>query len=208
VTITSLRQKLRAATAAAHERLHRHAGLSAAAAGAIDIDSYRALTARLYGFHRAFDAVMSAYPAVSPHAGAPRSRLLEDDLLALGVSREQLAALPLCDTLSSWPLEAQALGALYVVEGSALGGARIARALAPLLQSLQGAGCRFFSNDDGRRGDWTGLLTRLERLQDDPYLERAAIEAAVETFEKFEDWMKDWAPDPARAGRESFCGAP
>ena len=43
-----------------HERMHRHRGLSAAAAGTIAMSDYRLLLARLYGFHRAFEAVMEA----------------------------------------------------------------------------------------------------------------------------------------------------
>jgi heme oxygenase (biliverdin-IX-beta and delta-forming) len=192
VTAGIVREKLRAATAAAHERLHQHPGLSAAACGAIGIDAYRALLARLYGFHKAFDDATLAQAVLTP---APRSRLLEDDLQALGVSPEQLAALPLCDFLSPLTEEASALGALYVVEGSALGGARIARALAPVLEPFRGAGCRFFSNDGGARGAFPGLLARIETLHDDPHRERAAIDAAVRTFAAFEDWMTDWAQE-------------
>ena len=47
----SVREALRAATRETHQRLHRHAGLSAAARGAIGLDDYRQLLMRLYGFH-------------------------------------------------------------------------------------------------------------------------------------------------------------
>jgi heme oxygenase len=197
VTVGIVRERLRAATSAAHARLHRHPGLSAAAAGVIDIDAYRALLIRLYGFHRAFDAAVSA--SFISGAGAPRSGLLESDLAALGISRDRLAVLRLCATLSPMIEAPRALGALYVVEGSALGGARIARALAPLLAPFDGAGCRFFSNDGGERRRWPELLADIEALHTRPEREQAAVDAAVETFQKFEDWMQGWAPESAKA---------
>lgn len=199
MTIGTVRERLRAATSAAHVRLHRHPGLSAAAAGVIDIDGYRALLMRLYGFHRAVDAVMGAHSALTPSAGAARSNLLESDLDALGIPRDRLAALPLCATLSPLTGAPRALGARYVVEGSALGGARIARALTPLLQPFNGAGCRFFSNDGAQPRVWTDLLADLEALHGKPEQEQAAVDAAVATFHAFEDWMQDWAPASVKA---------
>lgn len=191
----TVREKLRDATSTVHARLHRHPGLSAAAAGVIDVGGYRALLARLYGFHRPFEAATDAF-AVMTQADAPRSRLLADDLEALGVPCERVERLPLCCALPSLTQDAQALGAHYVIEGSALGGARIARALAPLLAPFDGSGCRFFSNDGGQRRGWKDLLNRIEALGGIPCREQAAVEAAVETFRKFEDWMTGWAPDP------------
>jgi heme oxygenase len=193
MTAGRMRARLRAATAEAHERLHHHRGFAAAASGAIDLDAYRALLARLYGFHRAFDDGLGAYAALT--CGTPRSHLLESDLDVLGVAREWRDALPRCGTLPSLNDEAKALGALYVVEGSALGGAAIARALAPLLAPFKGAGCQFFSSDAGRRRVWPELLARIEALDGEAHSERTAIEVAVTTFEDFEEWMKDWAPD-------------
>ncbi len=199
MTVGIMRERLRVATSAAHQRLHRHRGLCAAATGEIDIKHYRALLMRLYGFHRAFDAGMGAHAHLACEADpSPRSRLLEIDLAALGVTREGQEALPLCSTLPSLMNEAQALGALYVVEGSALGGVGIARALAPLLEPYDGAGCRFFSNDGGRRlGFWPVLLRRIEALQGDSRQESNAVDAAVAIFQEFEGWMEDWASEPA-----------
>jgi hypothetical protein len=72
------------------------------------------------------------------------------------------------------------------------------RALANVIEPFNGAGCRFFSNDGGQGRGWTELLARIETLHADPHREQAAIDAAVVTFQKFENWMQDWAPDPAR----------
>jgi len=192
----SVRHELRAATAPIHLRLHRHPGLSAAARGAIELADYRQLLMRLYGFHQAFeDICASAVRTLSLVAGS-RAGLIEHDLAALGMRGAEISRLPLC-VMPRHPLnEGAALGALYVVEGSALGGAQIAQALAPVV----GEARRFFLGCPSRRDVWPNLLARLDALA--PEAQRiGAIEAAVETFHLFEDWMQDWRAPSAYAGR-------
>ncbi|WP_424360946.1 biliverdin-producing heme oxygenase [Methylocystis parvus] len=182
-----LRGRLRAETADLHERLHRHPGLSAAASGAIDMDDYRALLMRLYGFHRAFESRLGEFAGTGE--ALARSQLLASDLQTLGVTPEKCAYLPICDALPSITQEAEALGALYVVEGSSLGGARIAQALRANLLRRDGKGCRFFSNDGARPRAWENVLTRLNAI-DDRSQEQAVIAAARATFQAFDAWMK------------------
>lgn len=192
MTVGALLARLRTATRETHERLHRHPGLSAAAKGRIDADSYVRLLTRLYGFHRVFEARLER-PGWSIYAAPPvRSELLASDLAVMGMSKEQRASAPLCDTLAPIESDAQALGALYVVEGSALGGAQIARALraAPWSENIA---CRFFSNDGAPPRKWKELLARLEEIAD-PQEERAVLLGAVTTFRAFEDWMSDRTP--------------
>ena len=78
---------------------------------------------------------------------------------------------------------AECLGALYVVEGSTLGGAMIGRALAPHF----GDACRFFLGHD--KALWRELLASLEALVGDRVAEVAALGAAAATFSAFEIWM-------------------
>jgi heme oxygenase (biliverdin-IX-beta and delta-forming) len=201
MTTDSLRERLRDATSASHDRLHRHRGLSAAAKGKISVDDYRALLARLYGFHRPFEACIGGRASELALGGLVRSSLLACDLESLGVAREMRESLPRCATLPPVACEAEALGALYVVEGSTLGGAQIARALKTSLAPLGGAGCRFFSNDGAPPRNWTGLLARIEALSCEPDQERAIVKAAVLTFQLFEDWMADWELEAAPENR-------
>ncbi len=184
-----LRERLRTETAAIHARLHRHPGLSAAASGKIDSTDYRALIIRLYGFHRAFEDCVCGF--VRFEDGPTRSDLLASDLEALGIGSDGRDAIPLCAAIKPFLTSAEALGALYVVEGSALGGMQIARALRSASTPTGVTGYRFFSNDGVSRPGWKELLARLEEVRD-PHEERAAIDAAVSTFRVFEEWMKDW----------------
>lgn len=199
-----LRSRLREATHEAHERMHRHAGFSAAAAGRLDADAYRDLLARLYGFHRAFDADFPEAPAEMAAALRlplrARSVDLRRDLSSLGV-RGSLDALPICGELPERDTEAQWLGALYVTEGSTLGGAQISRALARsgIADDQRG----FFEAYGERRSEmWRLYLERLERLADDSDAAAEAERAARAVFDTFERWMRDWEGASSSMRRE------
>lgn len=197
MTFGPIRARLRDATRAAHTRLHGHPGLSAAATGRISLDDYRALLARLYGFHRPFEASICTR-ASAPEPGRMRAGLLASDLEALGVTGQMRDALPFCTTLPALSSNAEILGALYVMEGSTLGGVQIARALQPLLAPLSGAGGRFFSNDGAPPRDWGALIARTEALQGDAHQERVLVASAVSTFQLFDEWMEDWTLAPEK----------
>lgn len=187
----SVREELRAATRETHQRLHGHSGLSAAARGAIDLDDYGQLLMRLYGFHWAFEETHASAMQMFGFVANSRAELIARDLAALGTMRFDVSRLPRCTALREPSSEACALGALYVVEGSALGGALIAKALAPVV----GEARRFFLGCESRRDVWPSLVARLEALP--PGAQRlSAIDAAIETFEVFEEWMRDWRAAP------------
>ena len=143
-----------------HQRLHRHAGLSAAARGAIGLDDYRQLLMRLYGFHLAFEDTHASAMQKLGFIASSRAELIALDLAALGIKRFDVSRLPRCAALRQPSSEACALGALYVVEGSALGGALIAEALAPVV----GEARRFFLGGPSRPAVWPSLLARVETL--------------------------------------------
>lgn len=184
-----IRERLKAATHQVHQRLHGHDGFAAAAAGTIRPPDYRALLARLYGFHAAFDAAMTHAPlALAQDLDLParaRSGLLRADLRGLGMAHDGVARLPRVD-LAPLAGEAAHLGALYVVEGATLGGALIARALA-----AYGDNRRFYLGHGGENGRrWRHFLNRLERLEDDRA--EAAERVALDVFAAFEVWMAGW----------------
>ena len=192
-----LRMRLREATAQIHERLHGHAGLGAAASGAMVRGDYRLLLARLWGFHRAFEVVLdeAARSLALDIVMADRARapMLEADLTVLGLDARQIAQLPRCDHIFR-PADAAAfMGALYVVEGSTLGGVQIARALSGLFDGPEGEGRTFFLGYGERHSlMWRGFLARLDAFAGDEAREAAAIEGAVRTFTDFEIWMDGW----------------
>jgi heme oxygenase len=194
IETSPLRARLREATQAPHERMHAHDGFGGAASGRLALPAYRDLLARLYGFHKAFDAAFTTAPAEFAAAirlpARARSSDLAQDLVALGVGA-CLEGLPICGGAPRPRSEAEWLGALYVTEGSTLGGAQIAKALDGLVEGVDGR--RFFLAYGERRSEmWRVFLARLEAFGVNPAAADAVEDAAVQTFEAFETWMRDW----------------
>lgn len=166
--MTSALVELKAATARHHERLERR----------VDIERhlrsrqhFRALLERFYGFHRPVEAVLA------PFAGpfTPRYPALERDIAALGGDVE---ALPVATRLPRVETVHDALGVLYVLEGSALGGAVIGK----LVETRLGITSAFFA----RRGvapRWKAFGEHVERHAPVPPT------AAIDTFERMEAWL-------------------
>lgn len=192
----AMRWRLRAATAEAHERMHTHAGFGAAAEGTIGAQDYRQLLMRLYGFHRPFeDTARSAAEILGTDldmSARARSPLLLADLQTLGVNPSAKATIPLWrPSIRLWS-KGSLLGALYVVEGSALGGVQIARALRDRAGGGGKAHSFFAGHRERQSAMWRELLQELEALRRHEDEATQAEQSAVTTFEAFEDWMADW----------------
>ncbi len=194
--MNDLKARLRVATADVHEKLHGHAGLAAVASGTIGISDYRSLLSRLRGFHQPFDALVAEAARgelIAPGLGnRRRAAMIEADLLTLGLSRAAIARLPICNSIYRPSSKPAFLGALYVIEGSTLGGAQLARALAPLFDGAR-EGRRFFLGYGANNGSmWRAFLEQLDVLSGDPGAEDEAIASAVATFNDFDAWINGW----------------
>ncbi len=85
------------------------------------------------------------------------------------------------------------LGALYVLEGSTLGGVQIARALKNRVGNGLGNALLFFVGRGERQGAmWRELVENLSHCDEDDEEAMQAEDAAVATFKAFEDWMAGW----------------
>src|SRR5208283_5357264 len=104
-----------------------------------------------------------------------------------GLGREAIAQLPVWIPPRPLASLAALLGALYVLEGSTLGGAQIARALKGRIGGETEEGRRFFLGHGDRHGAmWAEFVERLEVLSEDSDEADQATDAAVATFEEFE----------------------
>ena len=124
----SARAQLRAATDTAHRRLHVHPSFAALVSGQIDRPAYRALLARLLGFHEPLEKCLFATPWLTMFdldmGERRRVNSLFEDLADLQMTAEHIrilpripaALLPILDTPGKF------LGCLYVREGATLGG--------------------------------------------------------------------------------------
>jgi heme oxygenase len=126
---TDLMSMLRMQTRSQHEELESALGLLAPP---LSRDRFLRIIQRLLGFHRIWEPAVAAHEQLRAfHVGRRRVGLLRRDLLALGMGDSDMDQLQKCDAARECAAsEDQAMGSLYVMEGSTLGGQIIARALA------------------------------------------------------------------------------
>jgi heme oxygenase len=180
---------LRTGTAAEHEEVERTLNLLDPRLGA---DRLRDVLDRLHGFWSAAEAGLDAWahrhPADAAAVDWPRRRraaLFAGDLDALGsvpgAARPDLPALPGTD---------EALGRMYVLEGSTLGGTLIDRHLAALPQ-LAGVRLRAFSPYGDRTGAMWQAFRRVtrDRVAADGRAD-AVVASARTTFDRLARWCR------------------
>jgi heme oxygenase len=182
------RETLRAATEAVHLRLHALPAFGALAEGRLDLPGYAALLGRMLGFHAALDARLAEAPSLAPFgielAARRRTHLLQADLAHLGAPAFGAQA-----PLPAFATAAEALGGLYVAEGSTLGGRQLARALDGLLPpGLDGR--RFLLGHGERHAEmWRACCAALERCGATPEGRAGLVRGATATFAAFEAWF-------------------
>ncbi|MGF3025636.1 biliverdin-producing heme oxygenase [Methylobacterium aquaticum] len=184
--MSDILERLRAETKAAHEAIERDLAWETRIAS---LAGYRALLARFWGFH----AVLEPALAASLDDAAffdPRRRLphLVADLRFLGLDDVAIEALP-CPQLAPPRGRSGAFGALYVLEGSTLGGQLIAKQVGRRLGPTVESGCRYYA----AHGRDTGAMWKAFRLRLADEASRgdadAIVAAAVETFDAMRHWL-------------------
>ncbi len=185
-------QRLREQTHESHQRLEGRLDLLQRA---LSIDHYRNLLARFYGFYVPAEARLTELCQSIPEVQFPLRRkghLLVQDLEALGLSGLQREALPLCENLPALMQAAQALGCLYVLEGSTLGGQIISRHLQSV-HGLEAENCSAFFRSYGSQVGvmWRAFGVALNSYTAGPEEETLMIGAACETFTTLESWLCD-----------------
>lgn len=183
----SLALRLRRETATAHARIESEIDLPRR----IGSDgSYRRLLERFLGFHAEWESQARELLAAEPiFDGRWKTADLEADLRTLGMSDVAIADLPRCAPLMRMNQPADAWGAAYVVEGSTLGGAIIAKQVRRRLGFTAKQGCAYFSGygrDSAAR--WSAFRERLDALAT-PETDDRVIASALATFERMRTWL-------------------
>ena len=182
----SLLAKLKAETRTAHDEIERVVDVAESFSC---LDRYLGLLAQFYGFHASWEAQAEA--AISdPAFCAPRRKLglLVQDLTVLGRG-ESVAALPLCP-VDPMRTRAAALGSMYVVEGSTLGGAILAKEAGRRLGLTPATGAACLRSYGPSLGPmWKAFQAYAERAV--PAREHAAaVDAALDTFARLQSWLR------------------
>lgn len=139
----------------------------------------------MYGFYQPFEIAAQVDPV--------RTAWLNLDLTALGVSTLQRSKLPRCNGFPDFTKPEAVLGALYVVEGSALGGVALARGLDGMLGVANPEGRRFFRGREAQTGAaWRDYVLRLSMAKAEPADRATILVTANATFALFECWLNGW----------------
>lgn len=157
-------------------------------------EDYRALLRRFYTLYEPLEARLGAaadWGAAGWDFDAHRKTAwLREDLLALGVTEAELQDWPQAAALPAVADFGAAVGTLYVLEGSTLGGQMIARQFREKLGVTPERGGRFFhgyGEATGRRwrefGQWAEGQAQRSQISD------TAVRGARETFGAFAEWM-------------------
>jgi heme oxygenase len=193
----AFRFELRSATRAEHQALDGHPAFEALTAGSLGIAGYRRLMVLFHGLYAGLDGPLAAasrrfLPATFNYA--PRRDIIALDLRSLGVADAEPAPAP-----EPFATASALCGALYVVEGSLLGGAMLQRSTQALLADHGGRGdgyWRWCRDAGGPR--WSATCALIEANAASPPARDEMVDAARRTFRLFSHWFARWR-DPSTA---------
>jgi heme oxygenase len=183
----TLLERLKIETRPAHDRIE----------AAIDFDrrttsreDYRNLLIRFYGFHAAWeDAAAGVAPDKAFFRRRCKTQLLVRDLKALGMTPHEIARLPRCRPLMPLPAPAAVLGSMYVIEGSTLGGAVIAREAERHLGLTMDTGCAYFRSYGRDTAFMWKSFGAVLLAASSPEADDLIVETAKRTFKVMQDWL-------------------
>jgi heme oxygenase len=121
--------------------------------------------------------------------GSRKTPWLVEDLINLGLSQTDIDSLPRCPHLPEIDSASKAVGSLYVLEGSTLGGQLITKRFSSSLGTVPDRGGRFFSGyDEGTVAHWRAFAAWVQSVEADLHAGEATI-AARDTFRSFDLWL-------------------
>lgn len=187
--VPSLLAKLRRETAPLHERVERLVSLDSAA---LRREDYRRYLRQMLGFLAPLEPQLAAVPGLSQRlpdlARRQKLALLCQDLRALG--EEDPLAAPRCESLPRVEALPEALGCLYVLEGSTLGGLYLHRLLKGRLPEVMEQASAFLRCYGAEtRVMWRRFGEALQGVSEVD--EGRVIAAANETFLALERWLSE-----------------
>ena len=150
---------------------------------------YARLLRIFYGFYKPLQDAIDLHLYKGDFPDYPERRRpswILDDLQALG---ERLDNIILMENTSFLHSNAHAIGAMYVMEGSTLGGKVICKTIRDNLVWKESGGFSFFSGYGSATGvKWKSFLDVLDQYSDTAE-ENEIITAANEVFKRFHQWI-------------------
>ena len=179
--------ELRAATTQEHRELEEEVGIAESLQSQ---EGYRSLLGAFYGFVAPLEARLAQFRWEVLNLRFDKRRkagLLERDLLTLGIDP---ATLPQCDELPELGNLEEACGALYVMEGSTLGGQHISRVARQA--GLTESAIHYFQSYGPRVAEmWKELGEALNAFAETGERSPQLVEGARKTFRAFQHWFQE-----------------
>ena len=183
----TLLERLKIETRPAHDRIEKAMDLDRRIASR---DAYTNLLIRFYGFHRAWEgAASSRAPDRTFFQSRCKTGLLARDLNALGLDADAIIQLPQCHPLMPLPAPEAVLGSMYVVEGSTLGGAIIAKEVERNLGFGRDSGCAYFRSYGRDTAAMWKSFGAVLLAASSPETDDLIVASAQDTFTVMHDWL-------------------
>jgi heme oxygenase (biliverdin-IX-beta and delta-forming) len=157
---------------------------------------YASYLARVHGYEAPVEAAVAALPDMLVHLTRPKAGQLRRDLLALGLTDPDLAALPRCGSIGAMSSRAQALGWLYVLERNTLITGLLRRHLTHRMPAEMKAASAYLSASSvapGARLRALGEALAVE-AEHGPHAIAEIVAAANEAFRCQRHWLRSWTP--------------
>jgi heme oxygenase (biliverdin-IX-beta and delta-forming) len=153
---------------------------------------YTQLLLKFYGYYKPVEDGIAAHLDVTDLPDLPQRRNARLILEDLTFSNPHTQDIPLASTLPTITNKAEAFGALYVLEGSTLGGRGITKLL--LKNNALNLGehqVRFFNGYGAATGPmWISFIERLNAYGNNETVLQQMAAAANETFYYFKIWLQ------------------
>jgi len=155
-----------------------------------DKKEYAKLLAIFYGYFFPLEQLINDYldnRSVPDFAERRKADALLQDYAAVAPQSEPIS---ICDDLPQITNDAEAMAALYVLEGSTLGGRIITQMLVNNTGIRPEEGIRFFSGyRENTELMWQRFIKALDTYSDDEAIHRSMAQTADDTFLKFKNWI-------------------
>ena len=182
---------LKSRTRGHHDRAEASPAMQAVVSPDLTREGYRDHLARLLALYGPTEAALAEVDGLREALPDVAQRLVKTAWLREDLDR--LGGVPDLPEAHApdWTVP-EALGALYVIEGSTLGGRIIARELARSIGVTPEAGGRFYASYGDARGPmWTAFKGALDRLGESrPEAVDDVVRAASDTFDVLRTWME------------------
>jgi len=195
---TDLLARVKSATRTQHERLEGLMPFDER----LTMSTYQDVLRRFLGLFEPLESALQKQPLPSALNFPTRMRQgsLINDLLTVGVAADDIRSIPRCHDFNSLRNLPYAIGCMYVVEGSRLGGQHISRLVRERL-GIGESGCEFFSSHGVEVGVmWRSFCDIVRSLVIEPLDQNDFIEGATFSFSIFSLWME--ASDDGGAGKQ------